>query len=126
MATESVRISELRNALETALLQVDGAQVNGSTRHRLPNITNISFKNTESEGLMMRLNKYLAMASGSACTSASVEPSYVLKAIGLSDELAHSSLRFGVGRFTTQEEIDFAVEKITAAINMSASLNLSA
>jgi cysteine desulfurase len=126
MATESVRISELRNALETALLQVDGAQVNGSTRHRLPNITNISFKNTESEGLMMRLNKYLAMSSGSACTSASVEPSYVLKAIGLSDELAHSSLRFGVGRFTTQEEIDFAVEKITAAINMSASLNLSA
>jgi cysteine desulfurase len=67
---------------------------------------------------MMRLNKYLAVSSGSACTSASIEPSYVLKALGLSDELAHGSLRFGVGRFTTEEEINYAVGKISAAISL--------
>ncbi len=113
MEAEAARIKTLRNKLETAMLNSGSAQVNGSTLHRLPNITNISFTHTEAETLMMALSKYLAVSSGSACTSASIEPSYVLKALGLNDELAHGSLRFGVGRFTTEEEIDYAVEKIT-------------
>ena len=118
MEAEAAQIETLRNRLETALLKSGHAQVNGSRQHRLPNITNISFAHTEAEGLMMALSKYLAVSSGSACTSASIEPSYVLKALGLNDELAHGSLRFGVGRFTTEEEIDYAVEKITENLKM--------
>ena len=118
MADEAQRIGLLRNRLEVALLQTAGAQINGNHQFRLPNITNISFPNTEAEGLMMRLNKYLAVSSGSACTSASIEPSYVLKALGLTDALAHGSLRFGVGRFTTKEEIDYALEKIISNLKI--------
>jgi cysteine desulfurase len=79
-------------------------------------VTNLSFKHVEGEGLMMGLNKQVALSSGSACTSASLEPSYVLKALGLSDEQAYSSLRFGLGRFTTEEEIDFTVEQVSAVV----------
>ncbi len=113
MAEDARRMALLRDKLEVALLQIPGAQVNGNRKHRLPNITNISFPHIEAQGLMLRLSKYLAVSSGSACTSASIEPSYVLKAMGLTDELAHGSLRFGVGRFTTEEEMDFVLEKIT-------------
>ena len=118
MEGDARRMAYLRDKLEGALLQIPGAQVNGSRQHRLPNITNMSFPNTEAEGLMMRLSKFLAVSSGSACTSASIEPSYVLKALGLSDALAHGSLRFGVGRFTTEEEIDFVVEKILGQLKV--------
>jgi len=115
MAAESVRLSALRDKLETELLQLEESYVNGSIAHRLPHITNISFKYVEGEGLMMGV-KDIAVSSGSACTSASLEPSYVLKNLGLDDELAHSSLRFGLGRFTTEEQIDYAIDHVKTAV----------
>ena len=95
---------------------MEESYVNGNTEHRLPHVANISFKYVEGEGLMMAM-KDLAVSSGSACTSASLEPSYVLKSLGLSDDLAHSSIRFGLGRFTTEEEVDFAIEQTKKAVN---------
>jgi cysteine desulfurase len=116
MEAEAVRLSALRDKLESSLLTLEESYVNGSTEHRLPHITNISFKYVEGEGLMMGV-KDIAVSSGSACTSASLEPSYVLKNLGLDDELAHSSLRFGLGRFTTEEEIDYAIDHVKVAVN---------
>jgi len=116
MGTDTKRIKALRDKLETALLKIPETYINGDKENRLPNLSNISFSHAESEGLMISLNKNIAVSSGSACTSASIEPSYVLKAIGLSDELAYSSIRFGVGRFTTEEEIGYAVEQVTNAV----------
>ena len=107
----------MRDRLETALLELEEAYVNGNREHRLPHTANISFKYVEGEGLMMGFNKTIACSSGSACTSASLEPSYVLKALGLGDDLAHSSLRFGLGRFTTEEEIDFTIESVKNTVN---------
>jgi cysteine desulfurase len=117
MEAESKRISKLRDKLENALLQIEESYVNGNREHRLPHVTNISFKYVEGEGLMMGFNKNIALSSGSACTSASLEPSYVLKALGLGDDLAHSSLRFGLGRFTTEEQIDYTIEQVTNTVN---------
>jgi cysteine desulfurase len=116
MEAEGKRLSAMRDRLEAALLQVEEAYVNGNTEHRLPHTCNISFKYVEGEGLMMGFNKNIALSSGSACTSASLEPSYVLKALGLGDDLAHSSLRFGLGRFTTDEQIDFTINAITTSV----------
>jgi len=116
MESESKRLSAMRDKLETALLQVEEAYVNGSREHRLPHVANISFKYVEGEGLMMGFNKNIALSSGSACTSASLEPSYVLKALGLGDDLAHSSLRFGLGRFTTEEQIDYTIDAIKSTV----------
>lgn len=115
MAEEGVRLAKLRDQLERELLTLEESYVNGSIEHRLPHITNISFKYVEGEGLMMGV-KDIAVSSGSACTSASLEPSYVLKNLGLDDELAHSSLRFGLGRFTTEEQIDFAIDHVKTAV----------
>ena len=115
MAEDTKRLSAMRDRLEKELLTIEESYVNGSREHRLPHVTNISFKFVEGEGLMMGV-KDLAVSSGSACTSASLEPSYVLKALGLSDDLAHSSLRFGLSRFTTEEEIDFAIEHVKEAV----------
>lgn len=112
MAEESKRLSALRDKLENSLLQIEESYLNGNKEHRLPHVSNISFKYVEGEGLMMGFNKNIALSSGSACTSASLEPSYVLKALGLGDDLAHSSLRFGLGRFTTEEQIDYTVEQV--------------
>ena len=84
--------------------------------HRLPNMCNLSFKYVDSESLMPGFNKNIALSSGSACTSASLEPSYVLKAIGLDDDLAQASLRFGLGRFTTEEEIDYAIDRVSKTV----------
>ncbi|OKS87207.1 IscS subfamily cysteine desulfurase [Mucilaginibacter polytrichastri] len=109
MADDAARLSKLRDKLESALTVLEESYVNGNVEHRLPHVANISFKYVEGEGLMMAM-KDLAVSSGSACTSASLEPSYVLKSLGLSDDLAHSSIRFGLGRFTTEEEIDYAIE----------------
>ena len=116
MDAESKRLSQLRDKLEDALLKLEESYVNGSVEHRLPHTTNISFKYVEGEGLMMGI-KDIAVSSGSACTSASLEPSYVLKNLGLDDELAHSSLRFGLSRFTTEEEIDFTINCVGEAVN---------
>ena len=109
MEKDTARVGALRDRLEAELTTIEESYVNGSIEHRLPHVANISFTYVEGEGLMMGV-KDLAVSSGSACTSASLEPSYVLKALGLDDELAHSSLRFGLSRFTTDEEIDFAIE----------------
>lgn len=116
MEADTQRISKMRDHLETELLKLEEAYVNGSREHRLPHVTNISFKYVEGEGLMMGFNKNIALSSGSACTSASLEPSYVLKALGLGDDLAHSSLRFGLGRFTTEEQIDYTIEQVSSTV----------
>jgi cysteine desulfurase len=116
MHEEALRLSTLRNKLENALLQLEESYLNGNKEHRLPHTANISFKYVEGEGLMMGFNKNIALSSGSACTSASLEPSYVLKALGLGDDLAHSSLRFGLGRFTTEEQIDFTIKAISETV----------
>jgi cysteine desulfurase len=115
MTAEAKRLSELRDKLEKGLMEIEETYVNGSVKSRLPHVTNISFKYVESEGLMMAL-KGLAVSSGSACTSASIEPSHVLQSLYLPDNLAHSSIRFGLGRFTTTEEIDYAIVQITKAV----------
>jgi len=117
MEEETKKISALRDKLETELMKIEEAYINGSKQHRLPHVTNISFKYVEGEGLLMGFNKDIAVSSGSACTSASLEPSYVLKALGLGDDLAHSSLRFGLGRFTTEDQIDYTIEAVTKTVN---------
>jgi len=116
MDEEAKRLSKLRDKLQVELTVLEESYVNGNTNHRLPHVANISFKYVEGEGLMMAM-KDLAVSSGSACTSASLEPSYVLKSLGLSDDLAHSSIRFGLGRFTTDEEVDFAIKQTLKAVN---------
>jgi cysteine desulfurase len=113
MRDDAERLSKLRDKLENALTAQGNVFVNGSKEHRLPHTTNLSFKGVVANQLMMSFNKDIAVSSGSACTSALVEPSYVLKALGLSDELANASLRFGLGRFTTEDEIDFAIDEIS-------------
>ncbi len=115
MEADTARISAMRDRLEKELTTIEESYVNGSVEHRLPHVSNISFTYVEGEGLMMGV-KDLAVSSGSACTSASLEPSYVLKALGLSDDLAHSSLRFGLSRFTTDEEINYAIGHVKEAV----------
>jgi cysteine desulfurase len=115
METEAVRLINMRDRLEKELLVLEESYINGNIVHRLPHVSNMSFKYVEGEGLIMGV-KNIAVSSGSACTSASLEPSYVLKALGLDDELAHSSLRFGLSRFTTDEEIDYAIEHVKEAV----------
>lgn len=117
MVSDNERISKMRDRLEKSLMSIEEAYVNGSIESRLPHVSNISFKYVEGEGLLMGFNKNIALSSGSACTSASLEPSYVLKALGLGDDLAHSSLRFGLGRFTTEEQIDYTINAITDTVN---------
>lgn len=116
MADDAARLSILRDKLENGLVQLEETYVNGNREHRLPHVTNISFKYVEGEGLLMGFNKNIALSSGSACTSASLEPSYVLKALGLGDDLAHSSLRFGLGRFTTEDQIDYTIKAVSDTV----------
>jgi len=123
MSEEAVRVTRLREKLRTGILShLDLVTVNGSLDHRLPGNLNISFAYVEGEALMMAI-KDVAVSSGSACTSASLEPSYVLKAMGISDDLAHSSIRFGLGRYTTDDEVDYVirllVEKVKKLRDMS-------
>jgi cysteine desulfurase len=116
MATEGARLSAMRDRLNKKLHDnLDEIYINGSTEHRLPHNLNISFAYVEGESLLMGIND-VAVSSGSACTSASLEPSYVLKALGAGDDLAHSSIRFGLGRWTTDEEVDYVVEKLTTVV----------
>ncbi|MEH8118027.1 IscS subfamily cysteine desulfurase [Aeromonas allosaccharophila] len=115
MASEHERVMTLRQRLWDGLKDIEAVYLNGDLEHRVCGNLNVSFAYVEGESLIMAL-KDLAVSSGSACTSASLEPSYVLRALGLNDELAHSSIRFSIGRFTTEEEIDYAVKLIRDSI----------
>src|SRR5262249_51367182 len=123
MADEAERTRELRDRLLSGLQQrLEGLTLNGHPTERLPGNLNLSFAGVRGEALMMSLRQ-IAVSSGSACTSANPEPSYVLKALGVEDELAHASLRFGVGRFSTAEEIDFAIEEVIRNVQRLRALN---
>jgi cysteine desulfurase len=116
MAQESRRLRRLRDKLKDAIVNgLDGTSINGSMDHRLPNSLNVSFAGVEGDALMMGIND-VAVSSGSACTSATLEPSYVLRALGVPEELAHSSIRFGLGRFNTEEEIDYAAARVIETV----------
>jgi cysteine desulfurase len=116
MVEENSRILALREKLRTTLFEeLDQIQVNGDLESRLAGNLNVSFSHVEGESLMMGLRE-IAVSSGSACSSATLEPSYVLRAIGVNDELAHSSIRFGLGRFNTEEEIDTAAARVVAEV----------
>jgi len=116
MVKDTERLRKLRDRLNAELHKsLDEIYINGSIEHRLPHNLNISFAYVEGESLLMGIND-VAVSSGSACTSASLEPSYVLKALGAGDDLAHSSIRFGLGRWTTDEEVDYVVEKLTKVV----------
>ena len=116
MATENERIRMLRDRLLNGLRDIEEVYINGDLEHRVPHNLNMSFNYVEGESLIMAL-KDIAISSGSACTSASLEPSYVLRALGRDDELAHSSLRFSIGRFTTTEDVDYAINTIKQAVS---------
>ncbi len=115
MAEEALRVQGLRDRFWNGIKDIEEVHINGDTDHHLPGAINVSIAFVEGESLIMSL-KDLAISSGSACTSASLEPSYVLRALGLNDELAHSSLRFSFGRFTTEEDVDRAVEQLRSAV----------
>jgi cysteine desulfurase len=116
MAAEAARLSRLRDRLKEKLMaRLDETFINGSMEHRLPHNLNISFAYVEGESMLMGIND-IAVSSGSACTSATLEPSYVLKALGVGDDLAHTSIRFGLGRFNTEEEVDYAVERVVGVV----------
>src|SRR5208283_241219 len=117
MAEEAKKLAALRDRLKDAIMgQLDEVYINGSVEHRLPGNLNISFAYVEGESLLMGIND-IAVSSGSACTSATLEPSYVLKALGAGDDLAHSSIRFGLGRFNTQAEVDYVAERVVDTVN---------
>ena len=116
MATENARILGLRNALWARLSQVQGARLNGALDQRLPGLLNVAFAEVDGETLLMALDD-LAVSTGSACTSATIEPSYVLRALGVPDELAQSSLRMTIGRFTTAEDVDHAARRVVETVN---------
>jgi cysteine desulfurase len=117
MDTEAVRLRPLRDKLQAALTsRLEGVSVNGSQTQRLPHTLNVSFANVEGEALLMGIND-VAVSSGSACTSANLEPSYVLRAIGVNADDAHAAIRFGLGRFTTEEEIDYAADRVIETVS---------
>jgi cysteine desulfurase len=115
MDSEIVRIKALRDRLAKGLSEIEEVYINGDMEHRVPHNLNVSFNYVEGESLIMAI-KDIAVSSGSACTSASLEPSYVLRALGRSDELAHSSIRFTIGRFTTEQDIDFAINLLKSKV----------
>jgi cysteine desulfurase len=115
MDAELVKVKALRDRLAKGLMEIEEVYVNGDMEHRVPHNLNVSFNYVEGESLIMAI-KDIAVSSGSACTSASLEPSYVLRALGRSDELAHSSIRFTIGRFTTEEDIDFTIELLKSKV----------
>ena len=116
MSKHSQRIKKLRDKLESELLKLGDVFVNGNVEQRLPNVCNLSFKYVESEGLISGFNKNIAVSSGSACTSATLEPSYVLKALGVENDLAKAAIRFSLSRFTTEEEIDYTMEQVSETV----------
>ncbi|MBU6340530.1 MAG: IscS subfamily cysteine desulfurase [Bacteroidetes bacterium] len=117
MEQDNKRLSALRNYLEAELTKLEETKINGNTQSRMPHVSNISFKHVEGEGLMMTFNQKVAVSSGSACTSASLEPSYVLVGMGLGDDLAHSSIRFSLGRFTEASDVEEAIQMVRNGVN---------
>jgi cysteine desulfurase len=117
MEQDAARLSKLRDHLQAELTKLEETKVNGNEGSRMPHVANISFKHVEGEGLMMTFNQNIAVSSGSACTSASLEPSYVLVGMGLGDDLAHSSIRFSLGRFTTEEDVEDAIKLVANGVN---------
>ncbi|MEO7653840.1 MAG: aminotransferase class V-fold PLP-dependent enzyme, partial [Bryobacteraceae bacterium] len=116
MAEESRRMAHLRDKLKDRLeSELDEVFINGTMEHRLPNNLNMSFAYVEGESLLMGIND-IAVSSGSACTSATLEPSYVLKALGVGDDLAHTSIRFGLGRFNTEQEVDYVANRVIEVV----------
>ena len=116
MAEEGLRLGRFRDRLRDSIMsRLDGTAINGSVTHRLPNNLNLSFSGVEGDALLMGIND-VAVSSGSACTSAMIEPSYVLRALGVSDDLSHSSIRFGVGRFNTEEEVDYVADRVVETV----------
>lgn len=118
MKEESKRLKALRDKLEKGLEQIEETYINGSKDSRMYHVCNVSFRHVEADSLLMAMNKSIAASSGSACSSASMEPSYVLKAMGLSDEMTFSSIRFSLGCFTTEEAIDYTLQQVTKAVEM--------
>ncbi len=116
MTKDAEKMRMLRNRLENELLNLKEVTTNGNREQRIPNTSNMSFKNVDSSNLIISLSKNIALSSGSACTSATHSPSFVLKALGLSDEMALSSLRFGLGRFTTEEDIDYTIDQVKNSV----------
>ena len=117
MPVENERVFSLREKLRKGIMdEIPDVYVNGHPTERLPGNLNVSFAYVEGESLLMGIND-IAVSSGSACTSASLEPSYVLKALGVGEELAHSSIRFGLGRFNTEEEVDYTIGRVNEAVN---------
>jgi cysteine desulfurase len=117
MATERIRLAALRDRLEQGIVSRNRfVTINGDVEHRLPHTSNLSFAYAEGESIMLAMDD-IAVSSGSACTSASLEPSHVLSAMGIEPILSHSSIRFGVGRFTTAEEIDYTIDKLTSSLD---------
>jgi cysteine desulfurase len=117
MAQESEKLFKLRERLrESIMSRLDETFINGSMEHRLPHNINISFAYVEGESLLMGIND-IAVSSGSACTSATLEPSYVLKALGVGEDLAHTSIRFGLGRFNTEEEVDYVADRVVETVS---------
>jgi len=117
MATESAHLSKMRDRLRDSIMsRLDETFINGSETHRLPHNINISFAYVEGESLLMGIND-IAVSSGSACTSATLEPSYVLKALGVGEDLAHTSIRFGLGRFNTEEEVDYVADRVVETVS---------
>lgn len=117
MQEEGERLQRLRNKLEKDLMELGAVRVNGSRQSRLPHVTNLGFKQVDGNNLLSAITKHIAVSSGSACTSALPEPSYVLKAMGLDDAVARASLRFSLGRFTTEEEIDYSIKFVSDTVN---------
>ncbi len=116
LKTSAIRLGRLRDRLENELLKIEAVRVNGNREYRLPHVTNLCFPFVEGEALIMGFNRNIALSSGSACTSASMEPSYVLKAMGLTDEDAYSSLRFALGRTTSEEQIEFTITQVRESV----------
>ena len=116
MDKDAGQMKRLRDKLESELLKLGEVYVNGSREHRLPNVSNLSFKYTDSDGLILGFSKNIAVSSGSACTSATLEPSYVLKALGVQADLAKAAIRFGLSRFTTEEEIDYTIDQVSETV----------
>jgi cysteine desulfurase len=118
MPQESPRLDGLRDRLQSGIMsRVEGVSINGSESHRLPHVTNLSFAGVDGEQLLATVSRDLAISSGSACTSASMEPSFVLKAIGVDNDLAYASIRFSLGKTNDQQQIDFAIENVAECVS---------